>query len=381
MNFLLGLGVTAASWPFWWGSAMTPRWALVSVLVPLAVARAPRPFLLALPLWGALSLAWTPVLADGLWALWVMCLAVLCTTLAPAPTQRDFEQGFVLGMCLNVALAFGQMLSPTIASLWPQAAAPAATFGNKNLFGEAALLALCMTTNVWALMVLALGVALAQSKAVWVALCVVGAFQLRGRAATAASLGALALLAYALFGNSSGVENRLEILAGTINGLTPLGHGIGAFYADFPATAPNVDTFASRPTHAHMDTLELAFDLGLAGLFAAALWAFPVAAGWGRGAVSTQNVLIAGAVLGLFSFPLHNPATLVALAYCAGRVMRCGDEPCGEHVPSGSALRPWLDRACGPSFPTFAVYTESGSGSGSYSPASTQGNGGGSTRT
>lgn len=341
---VLGLGIALASWPAFWGSAAEPRWMLLSVLVPLLAREVPRqswPFLA----WAGASVAWAPSFWDWADAMWKLGLFAMLMGVVFTPSTA---RGFIIGMVINVGLALWQTLSPGDLP-WFQAASPAATFGNKNLLGEALALALPLgaASATWALAPLIIGITLTQTKGVLLGLGLATGHYTWGRWGWKWALlplgGVAAVIAWALAQWSPGTSNRADILMDTAGALTLWGHGLGAFYTQFPAVAMLTDTFASRPTHAHCDPLELAFDLGLPGVLAAG-WLFYCVLRNTANAPIMGFVVVTGLGMSLVSFPFHNPATLAVVALAAGQLLRSGSDvrECG--FGGRVVFRPWLAR-------------------------------------
>jgi len=315
-TMLAAFAVTAAYVPWFADAAGAPRWVLLSLLTAACVrvpALRPGHIVGALFLgWAALSIAWTPVTVEALQPWWHF--AVLGALFCIAYEMESLEPVFVgaaWGMTLSGVVALGQMLI---------GGEPAGLFFNKNFMAEAAVLVLIGLAVyrhfVMALLVLpaavlplargallALGVvivlALWRHKHRWAALAAVGL--------TAAVL----LLAVGLNGKSLG--ERGVIWGLTLQHPTLLGHGLGAFYIDFPSFAD----LARRFNHAHNDWLEIAYELGVIGVLLLGL----LFAGAMRHAGGGIRYVVAGFIVeGCFAFPLFLPITAALATLCLGHL-------------------------------------------------------------
>lgn len=335
--------VTAAYWPGIPSFAVAPRWAVISVSLPVAlwyvrVRPTPAHWLgLALVAYAAASLWWTPVIWDGLQGLWFLLLwgAAFCLG-AEREEMGDVYAGVALGLVPSAVLAVFQInnVSPVL-----QLVGPAGLFGNKNFMGEIAALALIgvagkevthaeAADKAWPrrlrlaglLLAPAVSLALSGSRASWLAVAVAAAlwgWKRRPKLTAAAILAALVLTGYAVLSRPSiawTLEVRHDLWLDTIDGMTWKGNGIGSFYVWEPAHATRMDTVKERATHAHDDPLELAYELGAA----ASLYLAVVVIALAGPREAERLVLAAFLVEGSLGFPLYNPATALVGALTAG---------------------------------------------------------------
>lgn len=328
--------------------ATTPRWALLSAVVPfLASFSLPTKFDVAHALgalflgWCAITLAWTPNLWDGLDALWKLVLfAGLFCIGAALRDLRPVWIGAALGIGVSSALAIGQLFGVELVErIEGPTGMAAGLFMNKNFLAEPAALVLIglVWHRLWWLVPLVLpAVVLPGARGALLALAVAGIVALRGWwRVYAGALAALAVVACVVLAKNGSFPERMIIWTSTLDGLTWLGNGIGSFYALFPSHAPAWDFLTSRPVHAHNDWLELAYDLGLPGILML-LGAFYCAL---RAEGPDRLVLIAFITEGCLGFPLHFPATVFLAALVAGRL-------CGDRAPLRDVLTRWGIRLC-----------------------------------
>lgn len=315
--------------PAWSGAATTPRWALLSVGVAAAVMLMHfRPTALhavggvALAC-AALTLAWTPNLACGLWALWTLLLfAGLFMIGAELPSLRPVYIGAALGIGINSLFALIEWAGFS-AVYHIDTSRPAGLFMNGNYLAEPAVLVLVglIGYRLWCFVPLVLpSVILPMCRGAFVALGVAGILALPRRwrfpIAVMAVLAGLALAGLLPLGGAR--AERIIIWTATLDGLTWWGNGLGSFYSLFPSHATGWDFLLSRPVHAHNDILELTYDLGLGVMPALAFLAVALLAPW-----RTEHfVLTAFLVEGCFGFPLHFPATVLVAGLAAGGISR-----------------------------------------------------------
>jgi hypothetical protein len=316
--------------------ATAPRWALLSVGVPLLLWQGKAlPGLwskahslgLGLLLWAALSLLWassTEAWAEAMW--W---MGLLAGAFVLGAKEEDLGPSFVglsLGLCASVALALGQNLgwSPVA-----EVASPGGLFLNRNILGEGCALALVgvMLVPKWRALALplGLGLVLTHSRGALLALGCVALAWCWGKSKFWAAVAGLALAVLLLkspMGTS--MAERLAIWFDTASGVTLLGHGLGSFYDTFPTWAHYQDLALTRPAHAHNEFLELLFELGpgLGLCLGLLFWCSRTASPW-------RYPLIASCAMACFSFPWHMPLTGFASALVLGHLaaLRARAEP------------------------------------------------------
>lgn len=346
-SFLL----TVAFWPGIPGMALTPRWALISVLVPvglLAIRSGHRISKYAawvgssLLAWAALSLLWTPSPWGGLFALMVLSwLAGAAVIGARIPDLRPIYLGMALGIGVSSLLIILEVLGVDVLQVKTQARV--GLFFNPNIVTESAVLVMvaCLATRQWGASLLCLpAVVLTHSRGALLALGVTGMYWAwRRGAGTFVSAAAGVFLFVFLLAlsnqrdesgfranlafNPKSVYDRINIWEDTARQLTWLGHGIGSFRVVFPsAPYKTQDLVKGRTDHAHNDYLELAFDLGVVGL-----GLFVVLMGFAFMAPEAPEapekmILLAFCVMGLVGFPVWMPVTGMLGALALGRLLR-----------------------------------------------------------
>lgn len=324
--FGLGLAVAVAILPGTVDAFLTLRWAILAVGVPLILILlgrdiAPFPWLVgAVVLCAAASLSWTvdaPSGFDETVHLAILAAAFwLGTSLSNA---THLWNGLGVGVAVSSAIALAQWSIGWDAI--PQAVEPGGLFANKNFLAEAALVALIPAlfarTRLGLLIAAAalIAIALGSSKAVYAGLAVAVAFALAPRSPRLAwaLIGALSLAALSAFWAFPilSATSRLDMWLPALADLRLVGHGVGAFSANWPGAE-----------YAHSDPVQLLYEFGL-------LAAIPLIIFWqAMEAWSGEPegyILVAIATVSLVSFPLHLPLTAFAAALAAGRLVGARD--------------------------------------------------------
>jgi hypothetical protein len=346
--FLVGVVV----WPWFIGFATTPRWAVLSVAVPLmCVNLRVRPtvghvFGGAFLAWTTLSLAWSINFADGVNELWKwMLLAGAFCVGAETDDLAGFWRGVGLAVAVCAAVVVAQLLGY---SFVPQMAPPAGLFGNRIFLAELAALALIgLAGRSWLALpaVFVLAVATSFGAALGVGTAAAAWMWRRSRLAALALPPLILAVVVAVSPRpsvESGVERhmvsaavRTALWLDVVTLVTPLGHGVGSYYAAEAAASPRQQAMNVREAHAHDDPLELVFEFGApAALLACVVWA-----ALGAAPFRERLALVAFLAEGLVGFPLHNPATAFVAAVVAGHLCGCGSrlrEPFARRREAGS---------------------------------------------
>lgn len=322
--------VSTAIWPGFYRVDMEPRWAVLSILVPLMFARTPLRLNVAMMLTAGLaiyagaSLLWTPVLYDGLYWLWHLLLFLAVFVIASEiENMRPVYIALMIGVGLSGFVALAMQLGLIG---FPAATLAAGLFVNQNFMAETAapLLILAFHFRYWLVLPgLALAAFLPMSRAALGALVIVGALNLWRKSRMAAiavlltMIGALAIHADKMPGQWDSISERLNIWADSYEGMSLAGNGVGSFYALFPKEATRVDTLFNRPDHAHNELVEFTFELGIIGAVAFAALGLLAFGSSPESAALLAIILCAG-----FGFPLHEPCSGFIAAVVAGRLYR-----------------------------------------------------------
>lgn len=297
------------------GASNSPRWAVLSVCLPLLIlpARLTQGHLFggAFLLWATISVTWSAGY-DALWHWYLLGMAfwIGSATEDLSPVFRGLGYGLVPSVILAIPQSFDW--SPVA-----QTYAPAGLFMNKNFLGEICFLAALGLLSVRSYLlsaIMLLGAALAASKAVLAACAMFSCVWLwRKHRWIAIAVCLLTLTAgataYHLDYKTSTLDHRFAIWADTLDGMTWVGRGTGSFYRDYPSHATRQDTFTERPQNAHNEFLELAYEHGIGALLL-------------LGIVRPTIALAAVLAFLFLSFPLRLPATGFLIALYAGHLVR-----------------------------------------------------------
>lgn len=344
MSGALGFMVAVAYWPGLDGAALTPRWAVLAVMLPILLMlvgtrRLTSAHLIGIGLlvWATVSLLWAHSGYDGFGAL--LKLGILA-------------QAFVLGARLDsllpiwTGLAIGLVVNSAILLVTPD---NSGLFHNPNSLGElTALVVIALAVEgLWHwLPFLFPALWLPHSRAAWLAIAVVFAIALWGRCrlvATAIVLGILlcAAIAWHFDLGTASVVQRFDIWRETSAATSMTGHGIGSFYGLYPYLTSTMDTLTERPEHVHNDAIEIAFELGWVGVGLAAAFVV-VCFRWQAFQTASGLVLAAFGVEAAFGFPLHLPATGFVALLCAGHLAARGPGLRHDIVDGRAFLSRWF---------------------------------------
>lgn len=331
LGFLTFL-VSCAFWPIFLDAANTPRWAVLSIGIPLLllvyrkttadVAILSLVNIVALLGFSALSLLWARSWLDGANALWLL-LVLCCAWLlgAKATTLWPVYQGLGLGINVSALIAFAQIFGYTGI---PEANPVAGLFVNSDFLAEIGAVAIvaCVASRLFWLLPGPLFATLYHpSRGAIISLGVVGLAWLWKRSRLAALIAAACICAVVVsmsLQSNKQISNseRVAIWQDTVRGMTFGGHGIGSFYAAYPQNAKTYDVMVSRPEYAHNEILHFAFELGLGAIFVYFVFGYAM-----RGAfVADHYVLLTLLAESLFSFPLHLPLSSFFAFLIAGHL-------------------------------------------------------------
>lgn len=319
--------VTVAFIPTIYNAATAPRYAVLSIGIPLLLmAKEVRPT--SAHLFGAVLLAycvaslwWSPISTESAFGLWWMALLAGAFCLGAA--EEDLTPCYIaisLGLTVSMIAVVGQKIG-----VWkyPEAGTPSGLFMNRNYLGEISgviLVALCMNRKwVWTL-IPALLVGITASKGVIVALAATGALWgwKRSKAMSIIAVGIGCIIVFGIIPNWGSFSIRIDLWSDTLRGMTWFGKGIGSFFVSFPAHAKDIAVYVKRPEYAHNEFIHFAYELGFGSVF---LWAVVALALQGKNEAE-KLVLASILFMGLFSFPLHFPTTGFVAALVAGNLCR-----------------------------------------------------------
>lgn len=336
--WLWGLLLATANWQGIRDSAEGPRWwiagggAVVGLWVYRQVKMTAGHWLgLGLLGWMTVSLAWTPVLPDGLYreAHWLVLGA--CFAVGSGLSRSGMSglwYGLAAGMTVNAGMAVAQ-LSGWNGVTQIATATPAGLFVNRMFMGELSAISLVgvlLLTKGRLRWLFAFGpfvaLVVAQSRGAWVATGV-AVWVIIWRQWPRPGLALMPLCLLGLIGlgmlRPETLRERFAIWLDLGSSISWNGSGVGSLYSTYPQVTTRLDTGIERPEHAHNDLLEITYELGLTGTLLAVGFAAAVL----RQTDLTER-LVLGVVLamGLVGFPCQMPGTGSVAALLAGSVCR-----------------------------------------------------------
>jgi len=329
---------------FWGGldhASSTPKWALLSIALPLLL-------MLNRPRWnqthilgvGLLVLVWISTLwgppIDSLERAWRFTVLGLAYALGTSLTDRQYRfivYALCAGLLINLPVLVFQL------SGWdflPATDDPGALFLNGTFLSDAIAIGLIAFVSMhfsWALVVLgALVIVLAGGKAGILAIALCGALYAAKRQfwATGGILVMGLLLGAVAFEYTNSLQVRFPLWVNSMALIELFGQGAGSFPSIYPtvheffiATDPGIFSATVRPQTAHNDLVTVGVEFGAVGL---ALYVSVVAASLlapvhSKEDRSAHYGLWAFVILGLVNFPLFMPLAVVP-ALMAGFLSR-----------------------------------------------------------
>lgn len=325
----LGFVLAVLMVPGFPGTATSPRWALLSVALPLMFAL-PRRLQVAHSLmvifigWGAVTLLWTANPYEGvdhLWKFFVLGLAFIIAS--DRADLRGLFIGLSVGMGLNSALVIAQY---HFGAAWvPQLAPdiPSGFFLNRNFVGETAALVLAGAAGYriwWGAALCVPAVVYSGARGAWLGLAIAGLVYLwsagHRRWVLVLAAGGAAVCGYFLVIGTFDVVvlRRAMIWLDIANVSTPLGYGLGSFYTAFQLFMDRSLAMGVMIEHAHNDYAQMLFELGAFGLI---LFSLLVALSLASKA-NERYVVIVFSVEACFGFPTYLPVSAFIAFCCMG---------------------------------------------------------------
>jgi hypothetical protein len=350
VTFAIGFALMVAYCPALSGATTTLRWD-VAALIGLALffaaaARMTRAHWLGLALiaWLAVSIAWSSAPNYGVnTAAQLLACAVAFAYGATLDDVRPLVAGAAAGLAISSLIAIAQWLG------WhgiEQYGYPAGLFYNGNRLAEVAVIVFVAAFALrmwWAILPLAPAILLPQARGAEIGLAAAMLVYLWGIGRTferfmMVAISALLALLYAMLApilepafKLAAAAERLDLWAWTIGHLDALGHGLGSFGLDSP-----VYPGPSQAQYPHNEILWLAYEGGLPAVVLAAGFAYAV---WrAAGEHPLRLVLVAFGVVALVAMPVHDPATVLFTALCAGHLAGADGRVRAAHDARGPSL-------------------------------------------
>lgn len=316
----LGLAISALYVPGVTGASVQTSWAVLSFSLPaLALWRAVNMTVChwAVVAWAVLaciSIAWALNSYDAVWGAWGIILFALAFYIGDAIDFRKLLIGFAIGANLSALFALLQA-SGIHLFMENNVATPSGFYFNSMYAGEIFALAIlgAVIYRVWPLVILpSIALVLTHSHAGWLALAI-GLVSIRIRSWTVIALILTACAAAFTFHFRPSDAERMQIWYATVSNMTLFGYGPGSMLSMYYITDS-----VKLPEYAHNDVLQLIFEYGVFSIIPIAALLMP--------AIAKQEkewpLYVAFLVMGLVSFPLYSPITMVIGAVSAGRLSR-----------------------------------------------------------
>jgi hypothetical protein len=268
-------------------------------------------------LYAAAHLVSVPLLYDGVWGLWLICIMGLSFWLGSTSGDlRGLYRGLAIGGTVSSVVGVLQHFGyPVVLRVSEN---PAGLYVNSVVQGMvlALLVVALVSERMWLWVPLLLpGLLLSGSRGAWLALAI-GLLSVYVRRAWVFGLLGVAGLALILHVQPmSSDETRLLIWNGALHFLTPWGWGPGSM---FSWLLPYRDTLIT-PEYAHNDAIQLVFEYGVAAILPLGIFGFVLAQTKAR----EWPVFVAFIALGCYSMPLWTPIASFLACVVAGRIVGC----------------------------------------------------------
>lgn len=316
--FVLGAIVSLCYVPGVTGAFIATQWPLLSILLPCMLWRRGAVTVvhwagLAFLAYAAVRLWYAPIIADGVFGLWLVCIMGLSFWLGSTlKNLRSLYAGLAIGASVSSVVAVFQYFGYAVL---PSIGAPAGLYVNGVASGAiGCLLVIALVSErMWLWVPLLIpGIVLSGSRGAWIALAIgLASMYVRGIwILLALGTATTFFLTYPLAPSDA---LRMSIWSSAVDQLTWLGWGPGAFSSWLLYR----DGSTFYPEYAHNDALQLAFEYGLAAILPISVFAFVLR----RTAEREWPVIVAFAVLGCYSMPLWMPIASFLACVAAGRVV------------------------------------------------------------
>lgn len=343
--------------PYWASAATAPRWAFLSLALPalMVVRDIVVPWAVLVIVGVLFGLIWlSPNPYEAGYVFWLYLLYILAFFIGrDLPDLKQVFVGLALGLWVNSAVVIGQYFRIFDDMIFRGGSNYAALYGNYIPAGEAAAMVVIalVALRVWWPIVGVLPTLLAGARGPAVALgiaavCLAWTYSRRLTALAVASAGAVVTVLVLLHPDPlAGFEERLNVWRDLIPQLTVLGHGLGSFAIDFPAYQNHTNALQVRFEYPHNDPLNLAYELGVAGVV---LWLVLLLRVVRAGPCAERYALVVFLAAGMLAFPMYMPVTGFLAALCAGRLYRSGVRVGSPVADVGAAVHQGdVDGRCG----------------------------------
>lgn len=333
VQFTFGFLIATAYVPGWIGGAISTTYFVLMIGLPILLYNVKIP-ITRLHLYGTcfllycfISLAWTYSfnVAFFIFLQMMVCALAFCYGSSLDDLKLIFK-GLALGLGVSAVVAIFQKFGFTLVYVSDTPNKVAGLFVNPNMYSEVSVILLvallALKQWIWTLVTLpAIVWSYSRAAVATLLVCCLIFMWNKSKAFTALLIPvmALAVAAYYLNGyfDVSSVNERMAIWSDTVRGLTLFGHGVGSYEIMMPFYAHDLDTIKVIPRYAHNDYLQLLFEFGIGCVFLIPFVSLLIEKN-----NNANYILLAVAVIAMFSFPLHIPMSAFMFFLVAGHVAR-----------------------------------------------------------
>ena len=335
--FIFGFGLLTVYVPGITGAAIPSGWLWLILITPIALLfykanlKIEHKIGFVFIVCSTLSLAWTTRFNIGLfYCLQVISLGIVFYIGSALKDLRPIVMGLAAGLGINTLIGITQYFGSTAVFVDGAGGFVAGLFVNKNIFCEVSvsiLISLMVYKLWWFIPVTIPGIVLSPSRAGLLALGVCGYIYFYSRFRYLALLFAItfsgSLALYFYYTNTfsfTSIDQRFQIWADTLRGLTLFGGGVGSFETLFPKYSIYINTILERLKYAHNDLLQLIFEYGIFSIILLPFF-------WNILKLKCKEnyILYAILIISMFTYPFHNPATAFLWFIVAGYVIGNND--------------------------------------------------------
>lgn len=334
--------LTVLALPFLPSGGTVPRWAFLSLVCAALFFRIELSWLfISFVAWLVLMMWVAPVGYEAIFIFWHFLLFAILFCWAQGADLKRIAIGAALGVWVNSVVVLVQAFFDWQAI--PQLIPNSGLFYNHNMGAEAAamVLALVVGYRLWWLVPGLLPTLWFSSRAPVLALGVAAGVALWQRSRFAAMMATLgvALFVFGVMKGEGGFRGvivsadflqRVGMWQDMLPQMTVWGHGLGSFIVDYPAFQRHTSSLLLRFENAHNDYLQIAYELGLAGVLLIVVLLMRMTAAPASPAWYAMIVFLGEAS---FGFPLYEPVS-GALAACCAAVVFSGCTSLRDLLPA-----------------------------------------------
>lgn len=334
LHFFLGFFLAIAYIPGWLGAAISTGWLYLFIVMPLVFCfcnfRLTFNLIIGLLFisYAALSLIWTQNFNLAYFIL--LQILILSCVFCYGENLEDLKnsfKGMALGLGVSAVIALLQQYTSyhfIFTLFYPVAG----LFVNPNIYSEVSaimLLSLIVLKLWWWIPVTLPGLILVHSRTALIGLGVGLFFWLFNKNKIIAfcsifGIGLLTAYFYSEHFSFDSIQERIDLWADTIKGITIFGNGVGSYETMYPFFATQIDTSIARPKFAHNDLLQAFFEFGIVSFLLVILIVNILSAKH-----EARAILVAIGVMSLSAYTMHIPILAFIALLVAGYINRSDD--------------------------------------------------------